>query len=270
LGPRVYKATVATPPSEPTPDLTTERVRSGRWKALVVLTVASVIVGALLWKPWDQLSPVPTSPPVVGAIPTPVHTSPATTLPAPIAGVGPTPLIEHPPPPTTGAPQEDASTYDAPDDLGSVTLDAGGGVYVRCYYNTAQAPQLAQVEVFGPVITTAAGAAGSRLSAVSWTAVLESNRESKFFEADWQQLDKSATRTVSVSGPGDVWFKNARINVDAHQLPPDALLRVTELVSWTGAHGRRLAQQSLVAREYGLGAEPYRVTTDGCPATEAG
>ena len=172
---------VPVPPYEPKPELTTERVRGARWKGLVVLVVAVVVVGGLIWKPWDQpaAAPTPTLVAVAQASPSlaplPTFISPTDT---------PGPATPRQPPPTTGVPAvtDEPRPVDAGDEIGSVSLDAGIEAYVQCVYNSsANPPSLALVVVNSPAVTIGVGTAASQIRAVSWTAVLETNQLSAIF-----------------------------------------------------------------------------------------
>jgi len=157
---------VTTPPWEPQPELSTERVRGGAWKGLVVLVVAVLVVGALVWKPWDS-GVGPDASPTSGAI--------ALSSAVPLIG----PLFSSPEPST--APSNRPSF--APADFGSVLL-SDDGAFVQCSYDRQTPPQLRSVTVIGPTITPAADAADKGLSYVAWSATLESQRLSKIFEDD--------------------------------------------------------------------------------------
>ena len=92
-----------------------------------MLIIAVLVVGALVWKPWDHgASPTPT-PPAVAIVPTPLPLSTPVTLSGGDLQPSTAPQTPASPPPTAGI-QADASTYAAPDELGTVTLDGGGGI----------------------------------------------------------------------------------------------------------------------------------------------
>lgn len=262
---------VAVPPYEPRPDLTTERVRGGRWKGLVVLVAALVVVGGLIWKPWDQPSvAVPTSP-LVGAAhpsPSPVE-APAVTVitddPGLILPVPPTPAG---PPTTNGVPattDEPSSPPDTGGSVGSVSLDAGLEAYVQCVYNASSSPpSLALVVVNPPVVTIGVGTAANKIRAVSWTAVLETNQLSAIFEADWQPIDVSTSRVVALHGRPSVTLKATVFDVKTLSVGTTDVLRVTVLVNWIGAHGKRLFQTSIVAGSYAPADSATDIVPEGC------
>ena len=256
------------PPYEPKPDLTTERVRGGRWKGLVVLAVAVVIVGGLIWKPWDQPSSAVPTPPLVGA----AHPSPSP-LPVPTLSVIPDypGVLEPPPtpagpPPTTGVPAvtDEPSPSDTQGSLGSVSLESP----VTCVYVTNENPQsLTNVFVDPPVITTSVGGGASQLRAVSWTAVLETNQLSEIFEADWRPIDVSTTHVFTLHGRNNVIFKPVTFDVRSLPVGTADVLRVTVLVNWIGPHGTRLFQTSVVESGYAPADNPDGVVPEGCSST---
>ena len=258
------------PPYEPKPDLTTERVRGGRWKGLVVLVVALVVVGGLIWKPWDQLAAVP-APTLVAA----AHASPSS---APVPTMTSIPdlpgLITPPqPPPTTGGPavSEEPSPPDSGGSPGSVSLDAGDKAYVACSYDmTANPPSLAHVIVSPPVIAAVHDGTIGQLKAVSWTAVLETNQLSAIFEADWRPIDVSTTHVFTLNGRGGVTFKPVTFDVRSLPLGRSDVLRVTVLVNWIGAHGKRLFQTSVVASSYAPADSPTSIVPEGCASVRTG
>jgi hypothetical protein len=239
-------------------------VRGGRWKGLVVLTAALVVVGGLIWKPWDQpSSPAPTpTPGLVGL----AHPSPS---PPPIATLLVIP--DDPgviaPPPTSGGPavSDEPSPPDSGGFTGSVSLDAGGKAYVACSYDmTANPPSLAHVIVSPPVIATGHGGTVGQLKAVSWTAVLETNQLSAIFEADWRPLDVSKTQVFNLRGRGSVTFKPVTFDVRSLPVGTSDVLRVTVLVNWIGPHGTRLFQTSIVASSYAPADSPTSIVPEGC------
>ena len=252
------------PPYEPRPDLTTERVRGGRWKGLVVLTAALVVVGGLIWKPWDQPSaPLPTPAFVAVTHGSPSPTPSATPLSIPVdPGV-----IEPQPPPTTGGPavSEEPSPPDSGGSPGSVSLDAGDKAYVACSYDmTANPPSLAHVIVSPPVIAVGHAGTIGQLKAVSWTVVLETNQLSAIFEADWRPIDVSTTHVFTLRGRGSVTFKPVTFDVRSLPVGTSDVLRVTVLVNWIGAHGKRLFQTSVVASSYAPADSPTSIVPEGC------
>jgi len=257
------------PPYEPRPDLTTERVSGGRLKALAVLAVAAVIVGGLIWKPWDRPStPTPTpTPGLVGVAhpsPSPIPTPTVLVIPDDPGVIGPQP------PPTTGGPAatDEPSPTDTGGALGAVSLDNGADGYVQCTYKTTvNPPPLIEVRVNPPVITTGEGAATGVLRAVSWTAVLETNQLSAIFEADWQPIDVSATHVFVLHGRRTVTFKPVTFDVKSLSVGTSDVLRVTVLVNWIGAHGARLSQMSVLASSYAAADSPTDIIPEGCATT---
>ena len=236
-------------------------MRGGRWKGLVVLVVALVIVGGLIWKPWDQPATVPTPTLVVAA-----HASPSPApLPTPISV--PDPGTVAPPPPTVGAPavSEEPSPPDTGGSIGSVSLDAGADAYVACSYDmSANPPALTHVLVNPPVIAIGHGGTVGQVKAVSWTAVLETNQLSAIFEADWRPLDVSKTQVFNLRGRGSITFKPATFDVRSLPVGTADVLRVTVLVNWIGAHGKRLFQTSILASSYAPADSLTDIVPEGC------
>jgi hypothetical protein len=149
--------------------------------------------------------------------------------------------------------------------LGSVSLDAGDKAYVACSYDmTANPPALTHVLVNPPVIATGHGDTVGQVKAVSWTAVLETNQLSEIFEADWRPLDVSKTQVFDLRGRGSVTFKPVTFDVRALPVGTADVLRVTVLVNWIGAHGKRLFQTSIVAGSYAPADSATDIVPEGC------
>ena len=252
------------PPYEPTPELTIERVRGGRRKGLLVLTVALVVVGGLVWKPWDGPSAAVATPPFVAA----GHASPSPALlPTMILTPDFPALIAPPQPPTVGLPSIEPTPLvgDQPPGGSVAAFGLDDTPLVECGYGqTTNSASLIHVRV-DPLATDVAPGGGA-LREISWTAVLESRRLSKIFEADWQPIDVSARHTFLIHERLHVSLKAVSFDVDPSTLMRDDVMRVTLVINWLGSSGKRLDQQSLTLASYVRADDGNAITGDGCPA----
>ncbi len=245
---------VALLPDEPRAELSTERVRSGRRAAIVVAGLAVVVVGTLVWKPWDSAAPAATRRP----------TLPAVALASPSAG--PSPVIT--PVPATPVPTTDASqqVIAAPDNLGSIRFYPNEGPAGWCIYKAAnrKAPLTLSVIVVEPPVVIVGDSAGDTLRAVRWHIELETNTQDKLFESEWLHSSESEAKMIDVGQFGFV--KPISIAVPAaHSI---TVFRAPMVIEWLGHGATVLATQRVVPAAYGmLGAPGWAPQPGGCPAT---
>jgi len=251
----VYKAIVTFLPNEPQHELTTERVRSGRRAALIVLVGAVVVVGTLIWKPWDEKSGVPAA----SARPTQPVVALATPLTTPAPSV--TPPAATPAPTATDNGQQ---VVQAPDNLGSIAFYPNEGPAGWCIYKAAGTkapPTLAVIVVEPPVVMVGDTAAG-RLRAVRWHIELETNTQDKLFESDWIHASDSEAKTIAVNQFGFV----KPISIAVPAAPAITVFRAPMVIDWLGRGSTVLATQRVLPAAYGvLGAPGSATQPGGCP-----
>ena len=248
-------------PDEPRTELTTERTRGQRRAAFAAVAVVAVVVGALVWKPWDA----PSGAPLGSARPT----IPAVAVATPEASVRATPPgtpIRTPLPiPETPAPQSPDNgrvIFPTQNALGSLVFFPGYGPGVYCIYsarNTSR-PLMKSMVVEAPLVMPNLDAPVGR---VRMHVELERNSEDKIFESDWQPVSKSSTQVTRANGS---WpFDSVLIKVP--RAPGVTLYRATIVVDWLDVRGRVLETQSIRPTSYGpLGDADFPVTDGGCAA----
>jgi hypothetical protein len=256
-------------PDEPKHELTTERVPGGRRAALIVGVAAVLVVGTLVWKPWDNSSPVASpnpSFPLVAVAPTPAPTTSPTTTRNP-------PLTPTSPPVSRSAdfgPQP--QTIDAPNGLGSVVLYANssgtGGPGAWCIYRSGgqiARPSLSIVVVEPPLIQPGGTLGDGQLKSVSWHVDLQTNTQDKIFYAEWQDSGQSKATTIDLARGGLGFYMP--ISVAVKDTSPITVYRSSIVVDWLDRHGQVLAEQNLPTTTYGtLGATSSDLGAGGCAA----
>jgi hypothetical protein len=250
---------------EPEHELIVERVPGGRRAALIAGVVAVLIVGMLVWKPWDTVAPAaaPSLPAVVARAPT---VAPSTS-PAPTASA-PAPVVVAPAPQIAQQPQ----TFQAPGNLGSVVFyansDGTGGPGAWCIYKAgsrATRTSLVAIVVEPPVIRPGAALREGQLHSVSWHVELQSNTQDRIFYADWQRSARSAPSAIDLVR-GDVGFVKP-ISVTVSAASTISVYRTSVVVEWLDRHGKPLARQDFLTPIYGtLGSEPTPAGSGGCAA----
>ena len=243
-------------PNEPQHELTIERVRSGRRAALIVLVGAIVVVGTLIWKPWDARSSAPaasTRPtqPVV-AVTTPLATSLPSVTPPPVT-----------PEPT--ATDNGQQVIAAPDNLGSIAFYPNEGPAGWCIYKAAnkKAPLTLAVIVVEPPVVIVGDTTGGRLRAVRWHVELQTNTQDKLFESEWIQASNSESKVIEVNQFGFV----KPISVAVPAAPAITVFRASMVIDWLGRGSTVLATQTVLPAAYGvLGASGSATQPGGCPA----
>ena len=238
---------MATSPSE----LTTERVRGGRRAAFIAGVVAVVVIGTLVWKPWDNglpaASPRPALPVVALATPTTV----------------PTPLT---PVPATPFRNDDQQVVEAPDNLGSVAFYPNEGPAGWCIYKAAneKAPLTLSVIVVEPPVIIVGDSTGAGLRAVRWHIELETNTQDKLFESEWIPAFDSEAKMINV----DQFGFTKPISVAVPAAASITVFRAPMVIDWLGHGTTVLATQRVLPAAYGvLGAPGSATQPGGCPAT---
>ena len=82
-------------------------------------------------------------------------------------------------------------------------------------------------------------------------------------------MDVAKTQVFTLHGRRRVTFKPVTFDIKALPIGQTDVLRVTVLVNWIGAHGKRLFQTSVVARSYAPADSPTDIVTDGCASVRA-
>lgn len=252
---------------DPKPELTTERVPGGRRAAAIVAVVAIVVVGTLVWKPWDTGAPAatPAASFLVAAAGIP---SPSTPVSSPDGTPAPVPYADPPPPLVQPEPPVDVATdlmFPSASGLGEVTFNATGGPTVHCLYKSAAAgsrSRLTSMIADSPIIFPSLSSLAHK---VAWRVEVEANTQDKIFEADWQLVGRSKAKEAKFDGPAPAAFDPIFVKVP----PADSitLYRVTLLVDWLDARGRTLETQQIHPTTYGpLGNANAPLGPGGCAA----
>jgi hypothetical protein len=245
---------------EPKNELIIERVPGGRRAALVAAVVAALIVGTLVWKPWDTGAPA---------------ASPRLTL--PVAALATASVI----PPTSepsSANEPSAATPEpivkdnglqviaAPNNLGSVEFYPDEGPAGWCIYKSADEkarPTLSVILVQPPVVTVSQSAGGS-LQSVRWHIELERNTQDKIFNAEWIHARDSRVTAMDVNQYGFV----IPISIAVPAASSITVFRAPMIIDWLGKQATVLATQQVLPATYGvLGAPDSAIQPGGCPET---
>jgi hypothetical protein len=243
-----------TPPLEPA----TEKVRGGRRTAVAVLVGAVVVVGALLWKPWDAPSPAP--------LPTTVAV-----VPSRVAQPSATPFVFEPPPPATTAPVAVGPNVaaPAPSTAGhfAAVLLASDGPYVRCRYESGRNGQerLAALVVAPPIVTFGHGGKTDLVRTIVFRPELETNSLQGIFSSDWHFVAAARAQRWPFTRGSDIEFRQAGLKPHAADIVNAAVFRVSVVVNWIGDYGELLDSQRLYPASYASEGSATAVP-DGCPA----
>jgi hypothetical protein len=249
-----------TPPVEPE----IEKVRGGRRAAITVLVGAVVVVGALIWKPWDATSGAPQTT-AVAILPAQSPAAIATTFviePPPIATPVPSQVVSGEGPPPLEQPQPTPSG----EHFAAVLL-ASKGPYVRCTYGVGRdgREQLEALVVAPPVITFGHGEESDLVRTIVFRPELESNSLQGIFSAEWRFVEVARAQRWPLARGASVEFRPTRLKPALNALSDAGVFRVSVVVNWIGDAGEVLETQRVNPTSYGVVGSPD-TTPDGCPA----
>jgi hypothetical protein len=242
---------------EPTPlaEPDTQSVPGGRRAAVAVALVAILVVGTLLWKPWDSGGGAPASPGPSGSLPAVAAATPTATASA-------TATLQSSPPPATTSPDQEET---APGGFGSVLIAPGAGSFVYCVYGSAEARLISLVVNEPFIILSDDPEKQAQVKRMTYKPEIESNSLESVFSADWSFLTAGDTQRRSVGGRKGLFFDAAQIKVKVQDLPDSSVLRVAVVINWIGADGERLATQRIYPTKYGrLGDDNIEPVAEGC------
>lgn len=239
--------------------LVIERTKTGRRGPLAVAVLAVVMVGVLLWKPWDRPSPAPSLGPFA-AVPSPTPTpSPS---PTPSASPTPTPTsvrVIFP----TATPSSSPSPMPAVVEV--VVGTDRGRPFVECAYQLVGdgGSVLEQVRVRPPIVQVNLDADTLNVRRVAWRAAVQLNRLETLFSADWEPVGESRRQFA-----GDLTTEPltlSRLSIDYAKLPvgPTFVVRVVVVVEWFGPRRALLGSREIVPTTYGIG-DSGAVLSEGC------
>jgi hypothetical protein len=243
---------VATPDNED--HLTIERVTTGRRGPFVVTLLAAVVVGVLLWKPWDRPAAMP-SPSHIAVAPTPTTTS--TPTPSPTATPSPTEAPTPTAPPRTPSPTAALAEID-------VRYAANGGAFVHCSYESIDGGPtvLSQVDAGPPYVQFNSLLAAARdVRRVAWRVEIQVNTLESIFSADWEPVGESRRHFASDLTSDPLAFSQVSIDYDKSRAGPTLVARVVVFVEWFGPRRALLGSREIVATNYGQGGG---VLAEGC------
>src|SRR4051812_8536610 len=200
--------------TQPQLEPATEKVRGGRRAAIVVGAVTVLVVGALIWKPWDSpnVAPLKTT---IAAVPTssPIRSEPATVSPVVVQpSPGLTQLGEAPP-------------FYAPDDLGSVALTTESGPFVECTYGQPRQSRMAlrTMTIAAPIVTTGVGVTDGHVQRVDWHVEIEVNSLSRLFSESWQVVQAARPEQSGLAGGRVVTFNPKTVSIPVQRFAKSSL-----------------------------------------------
>ena len=238
-----------------------EKVRGGRRAATAVLVGAVVVVGALIWKPWDTQGGAPETT-AVAVLPSPSPAQPATpfVFEAPPA----TPLVHVAPGATPQLPQQQPGRAD--EHFAAVLL-ASKGPYVRCTYGPGfdARDEIVNLSVAPPIVTFGHGGKSDLVRTIVLRPELEANTLQGIFSAEWHFVTAGRAQRWPLSRGPDVDFRQTRLKPSADALTNSGVFRVAVVVTWIGDAGEVLERQRLYPTSYAVG-DVAQVTPEGCPA----
>ena len=241
---------------EPKHELIIERVPGGRRAALVVSVVAVLIVGTLVWKPWDTGAPAATPPASLALV------AAATPSASPSSSIAPGPSPGETPG-TATSPDSPSLIFPSETGLGNVMFTTSDGPEVHCLYKSDPLTSrngLASMIVDAPLVFP-----GNHSSAkVGWRVEVESNTQDKIFEAEWQPVSRSKTVRVKFDGT-PATFEPMFVKV--RRADPITIFRVIIDVDWLDRHGNVLEAQQIHPTVYGpMGNANGPLGPGGCAA----
>ncbi len=241
---------------QPQPKLTTQRVPGGRGAALIVGVVAVLVVGTLLWKPWDSgppaAPPVPTFPRIASATTSPGMLAPSTAEPIP-----------------TTAPEDNPSGAPATPYVGFASLlSEPGKPLVGCVYRSSHGgpPTLRKMIVSGPYVVVSSQVSGNAVHSIGWQADIEVNDLPTVFSAEWRPVTHSRPEHYAVDPDNELAVDSVTVAVDPNLDEQFAVFRAVIAVSWDASDGDSLLQQRVTATSYGSLVDPRASQlAEGCP-----
>ena len=240
-----------------------EKVRGGRRAAIAVLASAVVVVGALIWKPWDAPSGAPQTTAVailpaqsLAVTATPFAFEPTTATPAPVQvvpGEAPHPIEQPQPTPS--------------DEHFAAVLLASKGPYVRCTYGVAKdgREQLEALLVPAPIVTFGHGGKSDFVRTIVFRPELESNRLQGIFSEEWHFVRAARAQRWPLSRGPSIQFASVRLKPARDELSDVGVFRISVVVNWIGDGGEVLESQRVYPVGYSLAGSPES-TPGGCPA----
>jgi len=249
---------------EPKHELIIERVPGGRRAALTVGVVAVLVVGTLVWKPWDVAAPAATPgasfPLVAVATPITEQSPPPTSPPASTPVTPPAPIPDIAEGPDLSFPSQSG--------LGTVAFTTGDGPNVHCLYRSkAQATptSLTSMIVDSPLVFPSPGSSAAK---ARWRVAIESNTQDKIFEAEWQPVSRTKAAQAVLTGMAPAVFEPMFVKVP--RADPITIYRVTIEVDWLDHHGNVLEVQQIHPTVYGpMGNANAPLGPGGCVAASS-
>jgi len=246
---------------EPKHELIIERVPGGRRAAVIATVIAVLVVGTLVWKPWDAAvqaaSPGASLPLVAVATPMTTPTPPATLPSGPAAVTAPAPEPDVAQGPNLNFPSQTG--------LGTVTFTTGDGPNVHCLYQSktpADRTSLTSMIVDSPLVVPSPGSSAAK---VRWHVSVESNTQDKIFEADWQPVSNSKAVQDKFNDMAPPLFEPMLVKVP--RADSITIYRVTIEVDWLDHHGNVLEVQQIHPTVYGpMGNINAPLGPGGCAA----
>lgn len=243
---------------QPRPDV--ERVQSGRRTPVVVGLIAALVVGVLVWKPWDR-------PP-----------APLPGVAAPATGTTAAPAIEPTPGPSVGSstptPAATPRPLPTPDvaplgPIGDFVLvpDQGGAV-ARCIYGRpiAGVRHLESISVQPPVVTVGQADPDSTrdIKRIRVWIQVERNRLDKIFEDPWMTVAVSRRQTVDgyASQPADLIPLLQSVNGSTS--PANSIFRVLVRVEWYTRNLELAGADEAMVGSYASTRRSGDVAFEGC------
>lgn len=251
---------------EPTPPLApvTASVPARRRTAVVVAVVALLVVGTLVWKPWQGSGDAPAS------------LKPSASRPAAVAATTPDPVSSHRPAPasvpSTAPPDDGIDHVRVPSELGSVDLSTSfGTAFVNCIYGASGRAQstLRTMVVEAPSVVLRESDGGKAQAArVTYRPELEANALQSVFSADWVPVSVGDTQRRQPGDSLQVGFRPVQLSLRGAELAGTDVVRVALVITWLGDDGRRLGTQRVYPATYNvLGDLNEANVAEGCPAT---
>jgi len=237
----------------------TQRVGSGRRVPVVISAIVVLVVGTLIWKPWEQPTPAPSTASTIR--PNPLSTTPSEVAEVPTAS---------PSPSSTDAP---VPTATAQATVGPVRPQSTPYLLttprIECHYvATRDGRRLEFLSAApAPIVVHPAQTGAKPIRRVGWRLDVEVNQQDKVFTRGWQPVGHTKRSSLSARTGWMVALPELPFGLEGETPDQSQIYRVSAVIYWWEGGRRPVGSLTLPVRRYvDSDRAATDVWTDGCPA----